>query len=277
MLEVHKMSQRRACFYLGLDRSSVRYEPRPPDPVNAVIGEELRRLSRRHRRWGTPKMTDLVRRAGHRVNHKRIERIWKEQGLPLPRSRPRRRVADASCRAVQAKAPNEVWSYDFVHEKTQEGVKLKMLTVIDEFTRESLEIRVEKRMDSTHVIETLDEIMQERGVPKHTRSDNGPEFICERLTKWLREKGVEPLFIEPGSPWQNGFVESFNGKLRAECLDEEIFWSRAEAQVVVDWWREVYNNERPHQALRFKTPAEVALEARNRQEMLSLKLDGKEG
>lgn len=277
MLEVQKMSQRRACLYLGLDRSSVRYEARPPDPVNAVIEEELRRLSSRHRRWGTPKMTDLVRRAGHRVNHKRIERIWKEQGLPLPRPRPRRRVADASGRAVQAKAPNEVWSYDFVHEKTQEGVKLKMLTVIDEFTRESLEIRVEKRMDSTHVLETLDEIMAERGVPKHTRSDNGPEFICQRLTKWLREKGVDPLFIEPGSPWQNGFVESFNGKLRAECLDEEIFWSRAEAQVVVDWWREAYNTQRPHQALRFKTPAEVALEARNRQEMLSLKLDGKEG
>jgi putative transposase len=133
-----------------------------------------------------------------------------------------------------------------------------LLTVVDEYTRECLEIRVASKLDSRHVLETLDELMQERGVPRFTRSDNGSEFVSHRLRDWLVHRGVTPVFIEPGSPWENGFVESFHGKLRDECLNEELFFSRAECQVVVDWWREVYNRERPHSSLGFRTPAEFA-------------------
>lgn len=272
------MSERQACRHLKADRSMVRYSRRPEDPVNGLIRQELRRLSTKHKRYGTPRMTALLRRGGWAVNHKRVERIWTEEGLPVPRKRPRR-WARGACGALRqaASKSNDVWSYDFVHDRTVTGNQLKMLTVVDEFTRECLEIRVEKRMDHRHVLETLDELITERGIPRYTRSDNGPEFISKTLTGWLRKKGVEPMFIEPGSPWQNGYVESFNGKLRDECLNEEIFWSRAEAQVVTDWWREVYNRERPHSALGFKTPAEVALESRNGHEKLSPGLDGRLG
>jgi transposase InsO family protein len=262
MLVEGGMWQRRACRYLGVCRSSVRYVKRPEDPTNTLIREELRRLSERRRRYGTPRMTELIRRAGYQVNHKRIERLWKLEGLPLPRKRRRRRArGPVSERRHMATRPNEVWSYDFIHDRTEYGQKLKMFTVLDEYTRECLEIRVDKKMDSRHVMETLDELMTERGAPRYTRSDNGPELVSKRLTQWLKEKGVEPVFIEPGSPWENGFVESFHGKLRDECLNEEIFYSRGEAQVVMDWYRDVYNQERPHSSLGYRTPAEVAGES----------------
>ena len=253
------VAERSVCRHLKLNRSSVRYASEPEDPMNATIRVELKALSNEHRRYGTPRMTALLHRRGFAVNHKRIERLWQLEGLPLPRKRPRHRVRGAfGARRPSAQRANEIWCYDFVHERTQLGQKLKMFAVVDEYTRECLEIRVEKKMDSRHVMENLDELMTERGAPRYTRSDNGPEFIASSLKKWLKEKGVEPVFIEPGSPWQNGFSESFNGKLRDECLNEEIFWSRAEAQVVIDWWRTSYNQERPHSSLGFKTPAEVA-------------------
>ena len=254
--------QRASCRILGVNRASARYKRRPEDPVNGLIREELHRLSHKHKRYGTPRMTELIRRQGFGVTHKRIERIWTQEELRVPRKRRRRRRGTPVWeRPNPATKPNEVWSYDFVADLTLYGQKLKMLTVVDEFTRECLEIRVEKRMGSREVLETLDELITERGAPSYTRSDNGPEFIASKLEMWLREKGVVPLHIEPGSPWENGFVESFNGKLRDECLNGETFWSRAEAQVIVDWWRRVYNEERPHSSLGFKTPAEVALES----------------
>ncbi len=151
-------------------------------------------------------------------------------------------------------------------DKTHGGRKLKILTVMDEYTRECLEIRVEGRLRSRDVIETLDELMSERGAPRYTRSDNGPEFTAKELKDWLKDKGVRPMFIEPGSPWENGFIESFNGKLRDECLEEEIFWTRDEAQVMVDWYRKVYNHHRPHSSLQYQTPAEVARRARTETE-----------
>jgi putative transposase len=261
MLQTKGLPQRRACHHVGVARSSVRYDPKPEQPVNTLIRHELKRLSQRHRRYGTPRMTALLRRQGCHVNHKRIERLWRLEGLPLPRKRPRReRRRLGMTRPLEATRPNEVWCFDFVHDRTESGQKLKLLTVLDEYTRECLEIRVEKQMDSRTVVETLDELMTDRGHPRYTRSDNGPEFVAKRLRQWLHEKGVKPMYIEPGSPWENGFVESFHGKLREECLNEEIFWSRAEAQVVVDWWQWVYNHERPHRSLQFKTPAEVLAE-----------------
>jgi putative transposase len=254
------VSARRSCGYLGLCRRTLNYVPRPEDPTNALIREELRRLSVRFRRYGTPRMTALLRREGHRVNHKRVERLWREESLPLPRRRRRRRRPSVYDRPQPATGPNQVWSYDFLHDRTEHGQRLKILTVVDEYTRECLEIRVEKKMDSRHVVETLDELMADRGVPRFTRSDNGAEFVSHRLTNWLRGRGAKPMFIRPGSPWENGFVESFHGKLRDECLSEELFYSRGECQVIVDWWRDVYNRQRPHSSLGFRTPAEVAEE-----------------
>lgn len=252
------VSQRRACRALQASRMSLRYEPKPEDPVNVVIREEMGRLANKHRRYGTPRMTWLLKRLGHRVNHKRVERLYRESGFTLPRKRHRKRRGPTEfSRPCEATKPNEVWSFDFVHHKTELGQKLKMLTVIDEYTRECLEIRVEKKMTSQEVLETLDELMTERGVPKHTRTDNGPEFIAQALHTWLREKGVEPMYIEPGCPWENGYVESFNGSFRDECLNEKLFWSRAEARVIVDWWRQIYNSERPHRSLKGKTPVEA--------------------
>jgi transposase InsO family protein len=204
-------------------------------------------------------MTNLLRRQGYTVNHKRVERLWRLDGLPLRRRRKRkRRLPDAQARPRPATCPNEVWCYDFLFDRTEYGQKLKILTVLDEYTRECLEVRVEKRMDSRHVMETLDELMQERGVPTYTRSDNGSEFIAERLRNWLSGRGTEPVFIEPGSPWENGFAESFHASLRDECLNEEIFYSRGECQVLVDWWRRMYNAERPHSSLGYRTPMEAA-------------------
>jgi transposase InsO family protein len=268
------MSERRACGHAGVCRATVRYEGRAEDSVNVLIREELRRLSERYRCYGTPRMTELVRRQGYRVNHKRVERLWKLEGLPLPRRRSRkRRRSSGPGLVLRAVRPNEVWSYDFIHDRTQYGQKLKMLTVLDECTRECLEIRVDKRMDSRHVMETLEELIAERGIPRYARSDNGAEFVSRRLTEWLRERGVEPVFIEPGSPWENGYLESFHGKLRDECLNEEIFWSRGEAQVVVDWYRDVYNGERPHSSLGYRTPAEVAAGVNTGGSGLALGLD----
>ena len=149
-----------------------------------------------------------------------------------------------------------------MHDRTEYGQKLKMLTMVDEYTRECLEIRVEKRMRYQEVMETLDELMTERGVPKFTRSDNGSEFIAWELQKWLRDRGVVPIYIEPGSPWQNGYIESFNGKFRDECLNQELFYSRGEAQVIADQYRESYNRERPHSSLEFQTPMEFACAAK---------------
>ncbi len=252
------VSERRACKALKVNRSSIRYESRCDDQVNELIREELRRLAVRHRRFGTPRLTRLIRQDVRRVNHKRVERLYREEGLTLPRKRPRKKRPRTDCRDVEASLRARVWSLDFLHERTEYGQKLKILTVIDEYSRESLEIRVEKRMTSLDVMETLDELMFEHGVPRYVRTDNGPEFVAKRLQRWLRERGTEPIQIDPGSPWQNGYIESFNGKLRDECLNEELFFSRGEAQVIVDWWRQVYNNERPHSSLGYRTPAEVA-------------------
>ena len=258
-LVAQRITERSACEYLGLCRGTVRYVPKEPDRLNDLIRDELKKLSTRHRRYGTPRMTNLLRRRGYRVNHKRVERLWRLDGLPLPRRRRKRRRGPLlQQRPRPATKPNEVWCYDFLFDRTEYGQKLKILTVMDEYTRECLEVRVEKRMDSRHVMETLDELMRERGVPIYTRSDNGSEFVAERLREWLSERGSRPIYIEPGCPWENGFAESFHASLRDECLNGEIFYSRGECQVIVDWWRSTYNNERPHSSLGYRTPREAA-------------------
>lgn len=251
------LSQRRACAALAANRTSIRYEPKAEDHTNVVLREELKALAARYQRYGARRMAAILNRK-YGVNHKRVERLWRESGLPLPRRRHRRTpFTPVWERPAAAKGANEVWSLDFVHHMTGHGQKIKMLTVIDEFTRECLEIRVEKRMKHAEVLETLDELMTERGAPRYLRSDNGSEFIAAELQQWLRSKHVMPIHIEPGNPWQNGFIESFNGRFRDECLNQEIFYSRTEAQVIVDRWRESYNRERPHSAIGYLAPLEL--------------------
>ena len=204
------------------------------------------------------RITALLQQDGWRVNHKRVERLWRQEGLKVPQKQPKRArlwVANGSCLRQRPLYPNHVWSYDFVMERTQDGRPLKLLTVVDEYTRACLAIAVRRRLTSRDVQEVLSELFLRRGCPTHIRSDNGPEFIARALQAWYRVLTVAPLFIEPGSPWENGYVESFNGKLRNELLNGELFYTLYEAQVVIERWRHQYNTQRPHSALGYRPPA----------------------
>jgi putative transposase len=204
-----------------------------------------------------------LREAGWPVGTDRVQRIWRREGLKVPqKQRPRGRLwlNDGSCVRLRPEHANHVWSYDFVSGMTHDGRTLRLLVLIDEYTRECLAIRVARRLGSNEVIETLADVMLWRGIPEHIRSDNGPEFVAKELRKWLRQVGTGTLYIEPGSPWENGYCESFNGKLRDECLNGEIFYSLKEAQVVIEQWRVEYNTRRPHSALGYRPPAPAACE-----------------
>jgi putative transposase len=204
-----------------------------------------------------------LQEAGWQVGTDRVQRIWRREGLKVPqKQRPRGRLwlNDGSCVRLRPERANQVWSYDFVSAMTHDGRTLRLLVLIDEYTRECLAIRVARRLGSNEVIETLADVMLWRGIPEHIRSDNGPEFVAQDLRKWLGQVGTGTLYIEPGSPWENGYCESFNGKLRDECLDGEIFYSLKEAQVVIEHWRVEYNTRRPHSALGYRPPAPAACE-----------------
>ncbi len=247
-----------------MSRAAVRYVRRPEDPVNVDLRKDLRKLSERHRRWGVRRAHEWVRRRGREVNHKRVGRIWREEQLQVPpRKRRRKRPGWTWERPCTAIRMNQAWGIDFMYDRTQYGRNLKILNVVDEYTRECLESRVEWKMNSRHVLETLDELVFKRGKPRYIRSDNGSEFIAKVVEEWARVQGIGMVYIEPGSPWQNGFVESFNGKMRDECLNGELFFSRAEAQVIVDRWCDEYNRDRPHSSLGYLTPTEVAARARD--------------
>ena len=254
----HGVSERRACERLGVGRASMRYEGRPEDPKVEEIRLRVKELAFKHRRYGYRRITRVIRRMGDLVNHKRVYRYWRQAELVLPRKRVRRKTRMPWVRELRAMEPNKLWAIDFVADKTVYGSKLRMLTVIDECSRECLAIQVGWRMPSVDVISVLEELVCERGAPVHIRCDNGPEFIAEKLKTWAGANGITIAHTDPGSPWQNGFNESFNGKFRDECLNQEVFLSRIEAQIVVEWWRRSYNEERPHSALGGKTPAEVA-------------------
>ena len=253
------VSERTACRTVGIGRASYRYEGEPPPARGEEVRKRMRELARKPRRYGYRRITALLRKEGHRINPKRTWRRWKEEGLKLPRKRPKRRFQGKTEKRLRpAERANDVWSYDFVHDRTVTGVALRMLVVLDEWTRECLPIRIRRRQTAEDVETDLDDLIKRRGKPRAVRCDNGPEFIAERLKAWLAKKGIEPMYIEPGCPWENGFVESFNGKLRDECLNGELFWNEEEAQVIVEDWRKQYNNERPHSALGYRTPAEAA-------------------
>jgi transposase InsO family protein len=203
----------------------------------------------------------MLRNDGWSVNHKRVERIWRQEGLKVPAKQPKRRrlwLNDGSCIRLRPEYKNHVWAYDFVADRTSNGRSFRMLTVIDEYTRECLAISVRRSFKATDVQEELTKLMIEHGVPRFIRSDNGPEFIEESLREWLGKLGVGPLFIQPGSPWENGYIESFNGKLRFELLNGEIFDTVVEARVLTELWRNHYNTKRPHSSLKYRPPAPEA-------------------
>ena len=206
-------------------------------------------------------MTDLINELGPPVNHKRVERLWRKEGMQVPKkARKRRRLGKPENGVTRraATAMNEVWSYDFVLDRTEDGRRLKILTVVDEFSRECLAIEVDRRFRAPQVMDVLTGLMLERGTPRFIRSDNGPEFVAKKLRRWLARNEVETLFIEPGAPWQNAYVESFNGKLGDELLDCELFYNLEEARVLAAEYRTIYNTIRPHAGLKGMAPAAFA-------------------
>ncbi len=220
-------------------------------------------LAVRYGRYGYRRITALLRRDGWQVNHKRVERIWRQEGLKVPQKQPKRGrlwLNDGFCVRLRPTHRNHVWSYDFVSDRTQDGRAIKILTVIDEYSRESLAIVVARRIKSDDVLHCLTDLFVKHGPPEYIRSDNGPEFTAKAVRSWLGRIGVKTLFIEPGSPWENGYNESFNGKFRDEVLNGEIFYTLREAQVIIEGWRQEYNTFRPHSSLGYRPPApEVVL------------------
>ena len=253
-----RCSLRWSCLLVGMSRSVVGYQARRRRD-EAVLTKKVHELAVWRSRYGYRRITVLLRREGWKVNRKRVHRIWKAEGLSLPLRRPRRRRAVPAGEIVnKAEYPNHVWSYDFLEDRTERGGKLRVLVIIDEYTRECLAIRVAPSIPASAVVEVLEWLFLGRGVPKYLRSDNGPEFVAKVVRQWLRSSGCRTIFITPGSPWENGYVESFIDKLRDECLNREIFRNGREAQVVVEAWRQDYNSYRPHSSLGYVTPAEFA-------------------
>jgi transposase InsO family protein len=256
------VSERRACNVIGQSRMTQRYKTKQPDKDKALTAE-IKNLAKKHKRYGYRMITAKLRQEGWNVNHKRVQRIWQKEGLQMPYRRKFKKAKGSpenSCTVKKAEHINHVWTYDFMSDQTEDGRKLKFLTVLDEFTRESLTIEVGRSIKAKDVIAVLEYLFLVRGIPGFIRSDNGPEFIADAIKKWLGEKNVQTLYIEPGSPWENGYIESFNGKFRDEVLNMEIFHSVKEAKVIAESWRLEYNNHRPHSSLGYMTPAEFAAE-----------------
>ena len=225
-------------------------------------------LARQYGRYGYRRIAALLRDAGWQVSDGRVERLWRREGLKVPARQPKKGrlwLSDGSCVRLRPAYQNHVWSYDFVHCRTDDGRAFRALNILDEFSRECLAIRVKRKLNSTGVIDALTDLFILRGPPAFIRSDNGPEFVAEAVRTWIEAVGAKTAFIEPGSPWENGYVESFNARLRDELLDGEIFYSLKEAQIIIEDWRKHYNTKRPHSALRYRPPAPetiVSLEQR---------------
>ena len=246
---------------LGQHRSTQRKIPRTPDD-EAALTADIVALALQYGRYGYRRIAALLREAGWAVNLKRVERIWRREGLKVPAKQPKRKrlwLNDSSCIRLRPERPNHVWSYDFVEDRTHDGRKYRMLNVIDEFTRACLAIRIDRKLNSTAVIDVLSELFILRGPPGYIRSDNGPEFIATAVQEWIAAVGSRTAYIEPGSPWENGYCERFNSKLRDELLNGEIFYSLKKARIMFEKWRRHYNEVRPHSALGYRPPSPSAL------------------
>ena len=255
-----RVSERRACKSLGINRSTFRYRPRQSTPKEQALETAMLSLAGTYIRWGYRPVMWCLRENGFKIGETRMRNLWRKYDLHIkPKARKRRRIGisdNAACRRV-AEYPDHVWAYDFQYDQLDNGRRIRFLNVVDEYTRECMKIRVGKRMRSAEVITAVDALIQERGAPQFIRSDNGPEFISRALVNWLRTRGVKTLFIKPGSPWENAYVETFNGKMRDELLNLEVFASVTEAQVLAEGYRYTYNELRPHYAHKGKTPAQA--------------------
>ena len=256
-----KVSERRACQVIEQARATQRYTPNIPEEEEQLISRVIK-LATEYGRYGYRRITAMLRQEGWKVNHKRVERIWRREGLKVPQKQPKRKrlwLNDGSCVRLRPEYRDHVWSYDFVMDRTSDGKAFRMLTILDEYTRECLSIRAQRKLKSQDVLDELYQLFLLRGIPKYIRSDNGPEFTAKVVRKWLYDLGVGTLFIEPGSPWENGYIESFNGKFRDELLDREMFDTLVEAQVLIETWRNEYNQIRPHSSLGYRPPAPPAI------------------
>jgi putative transposase len=252
------VSERRACKVLEQARATQQRSLSSP-PDEKQLTDDIIALATRYGRYGYRRITALLNNEyGWMVNHKRVERIWRKEGLKVPKKQPKRSrlwLNNGSCIRLRPEYKDHVWSYDFMIDRTVDGRTFKILNIIDEYTRECLAILVSRKIKNQDVIDVLFDLFIFRGIPEHIRSDNGPEFTAKAVRKWLNRLGVKTLFIERGSPWENGYIESFNGKLRDELLNREIFSTLEEAKVLIEQWRKEYNQVRPHSALKYRPPA----------------------
>ena len=256
-----EVSLRRACKVLEVPLSTYCYQPRLSSEKEELT-ERINKLAVDYGRYGYRRITALLQMEGWKVNHKRVERIWRTEGLKVPQRQPKRRrlwFNDGSCIRLRPEHPDHVWSYDFVQHYTHDGRKFRILTILDEYTRQCLAIDVERRLNRDSVLDRLTDLFIRRGVPEYIRSDNGSEFTAKVVRGWLTAVGVRTLYITPGSPWENGYIESFNGKLRDELLNREIFDTMLEAKVLIGRWRHEYNHIRPHSSLGYRPPAPEAM------------------
>lgn len=251
------VSERRACKVVGQHRSTQRLQPRPPAEDDSKLRGRLRQIAKEHPRYGWKMTHRLLLREGWTINRKRTQRLWRDEGLKRPiNTRKRRRVSPDSPERLVASEPNQVWALDFQFDETSDRRRLKLLNIVDEFTREALTMRVGRCCDADEVVAQIELLVRQRGAPKFLRMDNGPELIAWALKEWCRLSGTGACYIEPGSPWQNPYIESFNGRTRDELLNTEEFGTLLESQVVVEAWRIEYNTIRPHSALGGLTPSE---------------------
>ena len=255
-----ELPERRVCKALEVQRSVMRYRPEP-NARRAELIKRMHQLAVANPRFGYRRVTVLLQEEGWRVNRKRVLRLWQKEGLKVQRKQKKRRrlgTSEGGTQRRRAARPNEVWSYDFVFDQTEDGRRLKVLPILDEFTRECLTMVVGRNLTAADVVEALAGVVRERGGPAHLRSENGPEFIADAVKAWLSREGIKTLYIEPGSPWQNAYSESFNSRLRDELLNREVFTSLKQARVLLAEHRRAYNNDRPHSSLGYVAPAVFA-------------------
>ena len=264
------VSERRACRVLGQYRSTQRRTPQGRSDEVRLVADMIA-LARQYGRYGYRRIAALLREAGWQINDKRVERLWRREGLKVPckqKSRGRLWLNDGSCIRLRAEHQNHVWSYDFVHHRTDDGRAFRTLNIIDEHSRECLAIRVKRKLNSVDVIDTLTDLFILHGVPAYIRSDNGPEFIALAVRKWIAAVGAQTAYIDPGSPWENGYCESFNARFRDELLNGEIFYTLNEAKIIIEQWRKHYNTKRPHSALGYRPPAPESIIPMERQPVM---------
>jgi transposase InsO family protein len=256
LVEQGKCSERCACRLVNISRTVVAYTYRRAEEEKELT-ERIKELAHEHRRYGYRRIVTLLKQEGRKVNHKRVYRLWKIEGLSLKKGRLKRKKLNVvKAEMKRAAYPNHIWTYDFIDDVTERGSQIRILNVIDEYSREYLAVRVGRSITSQEVIEVLEYLSLKRGMAEYIRSDNGPEFIAKAVKAWLSKNGARSIYINPGSPWENSYIESFHGKLRDECLNQEIFSSIEQAAIVLENWREEYNNYRPHSSLGGLSPSE---------------------